>query len=87
MSVFQEAELTIYDENGDNITIGLTPVQILVILKALGITIPDNISNETAYQAFNDQGLKDVVLPLLNKNPCIKDIKPVVSVVVDTEDF
>ncbi|MED0665623.1 hypothetical protein P4T04_04745 [Bacillus badius] len=59
-------ELTVYMQNGENISFDLTPIQAETVFKALGIQINEKSQEMTA---FSDGSLKKHILPRINFTP------------------
>lgn len=62
--MIEGADLTIYDENGDNFTIGLSNTQLTICLKILGIQLS---KDGQGYVMFSDSSLKK--LTTMEGNP------------------
>jgi len=57
------AELTLYNKNGENISIDLSPTQLKGIIKLLGIQYN---SQTSTYTAFSDEGLQKFMDKTIN---------------------
>lgn len=66
-------ELTVYMENGENISFDLTPTQTETVFKSLGIQLNENAQEMTA---FSDSSLKKHILPRINLTPLKQEKTP-----------
>jgi len=68
--VIEGAELLVYDKDGSNFAIELSPTQLIAICKILGLQI---MAGDKQYSCFSDESLKVIMEKTIDKIISLED--------------